>query len=60
MELGPPLHVGVVLIENEAFGSPSSKVTDFTTFIIIVLLASFSHQLQLMIFHWSLIDQPAY
>ena len=29
-ELCPPLHLGVVAIENEAFGSPSTKVTNFT------------------------------
>ena len=28
----PPLHLGVVAIEKGAFGSPSTKVTNFTYF----------------------------
>ena len=30
----PPLHFGVVAIEKAAFGSPSTKVTNFTLLII--------------------------
>ena len=30
MELHPPLNLGVVAIEKEAFGSPSTKFTNFT------------------------------
>ena len=30
MELCPPLHHGVVAIEKSAFGSPSTKVANFT------------------------------
>ena len=30
MELSPPLYLGVVAIEKEAFGFPSTKVTNFT------------------------------
>ena len=30
MELRPPLHLGVVAIEKGAFGSPSTKVANFT------------------------------
>ena len=30
MELRPPQHLGVVAIEKEAFGSPSTKVANFT------------------------------
>ena len=29
--LHPPLHLGVVAIEKEAFGSPSTTVSQFTT-----------------------------
>ena len=54
MEWCPPLHLGVVAIEKGAFGSPSSKVANFTYFllylfiiliiiIIIFLLMSFSY-----------------
>ena len=28
----PPLHLGVVTIEKGAFGSPSTKVSNFTYF----------------------------
>ena len=30
MELRPPLHLGVVAIEKGAFGSPATKVANFT------------------------------
>ncbi len=30
MELRPPLHLSVVAIEKGAFGSPSTKVANFT------------------------------
>ena len=33
MEYLPPLHLGVVAIEKGAFGSPSTKVANFTYFI---------------------------
>ena len=36
MELRPPLHLGVVAIEKGAFGSPSTKVANFTYFISII------------------------
>ena len=32
MKQCPPLYLGVVVIEKEAFGSPSTKVTNFTNF----------------------------
>ena len=34
MELGPPLHIGVVAIETRAFELPSIKVTNFTLLTI--------------------------
>ena len=34
MEWCPPLHVGVVVIKNGAFESPSTKVANFTYFIL--------------------------
>ena len=34
MESRPPLHFGVVAIEKGTFGSPSTKVTNFTFFFI--------------------------
>ena len=33
MEIWPPLHLSVVAIEKEAFGSPSTKVTNFTFYL---------------------------
>ena len=33
-ELRPALHLGVVAIEKVAFGSPSTKVANFTFFYI--------------------------
>ena len=33
MELSPPLHLGVIAIEKGAFGSPLTKVTNFTYII---------------------------
>ena len=35
MESHPPLHLGVVAIEKGAFGSPSTKVTNFTIYMSI-------------------------
>ena len=35
MDLRPPLHVGVVALENGAFGSPSTKVANFTLQIVL-------------------------
>ena len=35
MEQRPPLNFGVVAIEKSAFGSPSTKVANFTTFFCI-------------------------
>ena len=35
MEWHPPLHLGVVAIEKEAFVSPSTKVNNFTYMNII-------------------------
>ena len=43
MELRPSLHLGVVAIEKAAFGSPSSKVTDFTFTINISPLVKQPH-----------------
>ena len=37
MELCPPLHLGVVAIEKGAFGSPSTKVANFTYFWINII-----------------------
>ena len=36
MEWCPPLHLGEVAIEKGAFGSPSTKVTNFTFIIKII------------------------
>ena len=38
MELLPPLHLGVVTIEKGAFGSPSTKVTNFTFYLNNIVL----------------------
>ena len=38
MEYRPPLHLGVVAIEKGTFGSPSTKVTNLLTFIIIIII----------------------
>ena len=39
MEYRPPLHLGVVAIEKGAFGSPSTKVANFTfTYIYIYIV----------------------
>ena len=35
MELRPPLHLGVVAVEKEAFGSSSTKVANFTYFFTV-------------------------
>ena len=35
MELRPPVHLAVVAIEKEDFGSPSTKVANFTYFLTI-------------------------
>ena len=45
MELHPPIHFGVVAIEKEAFGSPSTKVANFTTVWLQVIL-SFTNSFQ--------------
>ena len=36
MDQRPSLHLGIVVIEKGGFGSPSSKVANFTYFIIIL------------------------
>ena len=33
----PPLHLGVVAIEKESLGSPSTKVANFTFYLIIYI-----------------------
>ena len=38
MELQPPQHLDIVTIEKGAFGSPSTKVTNFTIYIYIYIL----------------------
>ena len=37
MELRPPLHIGDVAIEKGVFGSPSTKVANFTCNDITIL-----------------------
>ena len=36
MELRPPPHQGVVAIEKGAFGSPSTKVANFTYLLFVI------------------------
>ena len=38
MELLPPLHLGVVVIEKWAFMPPSTKVTNFTYYALCVYI----------------------
>ena len=37
MEWGSPLHLGVIAIEKGAFGSPSTKVANFTYYNPIIV-----------------------
>ena len=45
MELCPPLHLGVVAIEKGAFGSTSTKVANFTYFVIVIKRMHYLHRL---------------
>ena len=38
MESRPPLHLGVVAFEKEAFGSTLSKFANFTFFLLLIIL----------------------
>ena len=38
MEWHPPLHLGVVAIEKGAFGSPTTKVSNFTFIYIYIYI----------------------
>ena len=46
MEERTPLHLGVVAIEKGAFGSPSTKVANFTYYCYVALA------IHLNIIHW--------
>ena len=35
MELHPPLHLSLVAIEKGPFGSPSTKIANFTFFFLV-------------------------
>ena len=47
-EQRPPIHIGEVVIKKGTFGSPSTTVDQLNLLIIILLLASFSNQQQLV------------
>ena len=38
MEQHPPLHLGIVAVEKGAFGSPSTKVANFTFIYIYIYI----------------------
>ena len=52
MEKRPPLHLGAVAIEKEAFWSPSMKVANFTFYLYVEFINKFKCKLMLLLFSW--------